>query len=151
MGKDNLLKFLKSQKLLVLASSSQTPWISNLFYGVDENFKIYFVSNEETKHSKQILENSRVAFSIAWFNTEDSEDRKGVQGTGTCKIAQIDEEITRGVELHNLKFPEFKDKITFDWIKSVDNKSHIWIIEPDYIKYWDDEFYGDEETEEFTF
>ena len=53
--------------------------------------------------------------------------------------------------MHNLNFPEFSEKITVDWVKSDKNKSRVWIIEPDYMKYWNDELYGDEETEDFSF
>jgi len=150
-NKENLLEFLKSQRLIVLASGSETPWVSNIFYGIDNNFKIYFISGEETKHGQQILENSRIAFSIAWFNVKNHEDRKAVQGTGICRIADGDEEINKGVELHNLHFPEFAEQITVDWIKNDKNKFHVWVVEPDYMKYWNDELYGDEETEEFSF
>ena len=150
-GKKNLLEFLKSQKLIVLASGSETPWVSNLFYGIDDNFKIYFISDEEANHSQQILKNSKIAFSIAWFNAKNHEDRKAVQGTGICRIAEGDEEIKKGVELHNSNFPEFSEEITVDWVKSDKNKSHVWIIEPDYMKYWNDELYGDEETDDFSF
>ena len=41
--KKNLLAFLTSQRLMVLASGSGTPWVSNLFYGIDDNFKMYFI------------------------------------------------------------------------------------------------------------
>jgi len=151
-SKEDLLKFLKSQRLLVIASSENNDtWICNVFYGVDENCKLYFISDEETKHSEQIMKNSNVAFSVAWFNEKDHTDKKAVQGKGDCRIATSDQEIKKGVELHNKYFPGFADTITVDWVKSKDHKSHVWVITPNYIKYWDDELYGDEETEEFSF
>ena len=50
-----VLDFLKSQRVLIIASQGKDLWISNVFYVIDNNFKMYFVSPENTKHSKQIL------------------------------------------------------------------------------------------------
>jgi uncharacterized protein YhbP (UPF0306 family) len=147
--KERLLNFLRAQRFLVVASHNKDTWISNVFYGIDDDFKIYFVSDPEAKHSKQILANPNIAFSTVWFNESNHEDRKGIQGQGLCRIASGDEEIKKGVELHNKLFPEFRERITFDYIKA--EESTVWVIEPKYIKYWDDELYGDKHLEEFKF
>ena len=146
-----MLDFLKSQRLLVLASKADPVWVSNIYYGVDDGHKIYFVSNEETEHSKQILADPKVAFSVVWFNQNDYSDRKGVQGLGVCRLAKNDEEISKGVEIHNDRFPAFAKRIVVSWIKSKLNKSHVYVIEPSYIKYWDDKLYGKDGVKEFTF
>ena len=148
----DLLNFLKSQKLLVVACrDGEDIWVANLYYGIDDSFKIYFVSPETAKHSQYILKNPQVAFSIAWFDTNNHRNRKAVQGLGTCRLAQNEEEITSGVKLHNQNFPEFSQRITIDWIHNNDFRSRIWIVEPSYMKHWNDELYGEKETEEFTF
>jgi uncharacterized protein YhbP (UPF0306 family) len=151
MSKEKLFEFLESQRLLIVASSDGEVWISNVYYGIDEDFKIYFVGSEETRRSKQVLANSEVAFSVVWFNEGDHKDRKGIQGTGVCRKAENDEEISKGVELHNKYYPEFADRVTVDWVKSVDNKSHVWVLEPKYMKFWNDGLYGIDGTEEFRF
>ena len=74
-----------------------------------------------------------------------------MQGQGFCRIAKTDQEIRKGIKLHNQNFPEFTNRITFDWVKSSHNKFQVWIIDPIYIKYWDDELYKDDEFEEFNF
>jgi uncharacterized protein YhbP (UPF0306 family) len=135
----------------MIAFQDKDVWVSNVYYGVDNELKFYFISNEKTKHSKQIMKNSGVAFSVVWFNEKDHRDRKAVQGKGTCRIAMSEEEIKRGVELHNRYFPEFAEKITIDWVKNNKNKSHVWIVEPSYIKHWDDSMYGQDGTKEFRF
>ena len=144
-----LLEFLKSQRLLVIASQDGELWVSNVYYVIDEELKFYFISNEETKHSKQIMKNSEIAFSVTWFNEKNLKDRKAIQGKGICRIAVNEGEIKKGVELYNEYYPESTESITVDWVKSDENKSHVWIIEPSYIKYWDDSLYGRERTKEF--
>lgn len=149
--KQELLHFLKSQRFLVVGTQGEKPWIVNVFYGADDDCRLYFVSGEEENHSKHILQNPEVTFSTVWFNENDHTDRKGVQGIGTCNIADTDADIETGVRLHNEHFPEFKERITHDYIRSDENKSRVWVITPKYIKFWNDGLYGDEEWEEFTF
>lgn len=152
MKKAELLNFLQSQKALAIASCiGDDLWIANVFMGVADNFNIYFISSEDTKHSQQIIINPNVAFSTIWFNPKDHTDRKGVQGKGVCRIATTDNDISQGVMLHNKNYPEFKKRITPQWIKTNEYKSRVWIIKPSFIKFWNDELYGEEETEEFNF
>lgn len=150
-NKDQLLAFLKSQQLLVVGTLAEEQWITNVFYGIDDDFKIYFVSDSERTHSQHILQNPIVTFSTVWFDPANHEDRKGVQGRGVCRKAENTKDIENGVSLHNKLFPEFKARITPDYISSAENKSHIWIIEPKLIKFWDDELYKDKQWEEFIF
>ena len=146
----NVLKFAKSQKLMAIASSAaKDVWIASVYIGVDDNLNIYFISPKTTKHSQMILDNPNVAFSIAWFDLTNHGNRKAIQGLGICHLAEDEKEISKGVKLHNQNFPEFKEKITVDWIYNNEWESKVWILKPTYIKYWDDEIYGDKETKEF--
>ena len=146
---DDVFSFLNSQRLLTVASIDTEPWICNLFYGVDKDINIYFISSEDTKHSKQIKKNPTIAFNVAWYNSENYTDRKAVQGTGVCYMAKNDEEIKKGVELHNKHFPEFASRITVDWVKRTDNASKVWIIKPQSLKFWNDQLFGSEEVKSF--
>ncbi|PIR03427.1 MAG: hypothetical protein COV60_00425 [Candidatus Magasanikbacteria bacterium CG11_big_fil_rev_8_21_14_0_20_43_7] len=146
-----LLSFLESQRLVTIALASEQPWICSVYYGVDKNFRLYFISNKKTKHSQYILSNPAIAFSVSWYNAGDYKDRKAVQGIGNCRVVKNDEEIITGVHLHNLHFPEFADRITVDWIQDPEHQSAVWIIEPTYIKFWNDELFGSDEIKEFTF
>lgn len=146
------MEFINEQKYLSVACSSDgQTWIANVFVGVDEKGHIYFVSPEDNKHSSFIRKNPHIALSSVWFDRNNHKNRKGIQGTGICRLAKNDEEIRIGVRLHNKNFPEFKEKITEEWIRTNEWKSRVWIIEPNYIKYWDDELYGENESKEFHF
>ena len=148
--KKELLDFLKSQKLMAIASGEGGVWIANVYYGIGDDLKLYFISPRGAKHSKQIVQNPNIAFSVAWYNPNNHGQRKAVQGLGVCRAAAGEEEIQRGVELHNQNFPEFASTITMQWIHENDSDSHVWIVEPRYIKFWNDELYGNEETEKFN-
>jgi len=148
-ARQHVYAFLSFQKLLTIATTSEKPWTANVFYGVDQHLNLYFVSNEKTLHSENILTDSQIAFNTAWFNPKNHADRKAIQGIGTCTIATRDEDIAIGVRLHNERFLEFASRITEEWIKRDDHASHIWIIQPSYIKFWNDELYEDDEYNEF--
>lgn len=66
-----------------------------------------------------------------------------------CKAATDDAEIKEGVKLHNQVFSEFKADITFKWAKMIGYK--VWYIDSTYIKYWDDEIFGNKEVKEYKF
>lgn len=147
-----LIDFLKSQKLLVIATGNAGEmWISNVYYGVDDALKLYFISPEGAKHSQHILQNPEVVFSVAWFDPHNHKNRKAVQGKGKVQVAESEEDIVKGVELHNQNFPEFAERITVDWVKTNEWGSKVWILKPKYMKHWNDELYGEKETEEFRF
>lgn len=144
------LPFLQSQHLLTIAMCAGTEqWIANLYFGTDENGTMYFISPTDTAHSKMILENPQVVFSTAWFDPANHKNRKAIQGRGTCRLAQNEEEMATGVRLHTANFPEFKERITTEWIRTNEWGAKVWVLQSTYIKYWDDERYGDDETEEF--
>ncbi len=145
-----VLNWLKTQKVMVIASQDNGEvWVANVYFGVDDDFKIYFISSESAKHSQQILKNPKIAFSIPWYDPTNHKNRKAVQGQGVCRVAANDEEIAKGVQLHNQNFPEFANRITVEWVNTNEYESHVWVIEPSYIKHWNDEAYGDDESEEF--
>lgn len=147
---EKLLAFMRSKKLMVIAShDAKDVWVTNLYIGVDAKGLIYFISPEDTKHSLMIRKNPHVAFSIAWFDETNPKNRKAVQGLGDCRSAESEEEVAMGVKLHNQNFPEFKEHITIEWIRNNEWASHVWVLKPTYVKYWDDEIYGDDGSEEF--
>ncbi len=147
---EKVLEFLKNKKLLIIASTNNDEvWIANVYFSTDEKGLLYFISPEDSKHSKMILKNPKIAFSVTWFDENNHKNRKAIQGLGICRPAQNEEEIIVGVRLHNENFPEFRERITIDWIHENEWGSKVWVLQPSYIKYWDDELYGDDETEEF--
>ena len=93
-----LLDFLKSQRFLVIGTQGDDLWIVNVFHSTDNDFNIYFVSDEEEKHSLDILQNPDVVFSTVWFNQNDYTDRKGVQGKGVCRVVESNKDIEKGIK-----------------------------------------------------
>lgn len=148
---EKLLEFIKKQRIMVIASCGDGEvWVANVYADIDDEGVIYFVSSDDTKHSKMIAKNPNVAFSFAWAEPNDSENRKGIQGQGHCRKAEDVKEIVTGLALLVKKLPVFKKFFTLDRIQANKAKG-VWVIEPTKMKYWDDERYGNNSSEEFTF
>ncbi len=147
---EKLLQFLKGQKILSIASRTvEDIWIANVYYSTNNTEKIYFISSTDSKHSQMILKNPKIAFSVTWADPKNNKNRKGVQGLGVCSEANI-LETSEGIKLMYENFPDLRDILTFEWIKTNAWNTKVWIIQPSYIKYFDDEIYGDNESEEFN-
>lgn len=147
-----LLKFVKNQELMVIASHNEKDiWVANVYFGIDEKGTIYFISTEKARHSQMILKNPKVAFSTAWFDSNNHENRKAIQGLGSCRPAKNGDEIAVGIKTLYKKFPDLRKMLTVKWIMTNAWNSKIWVLKPSYMKYWNDEVYGKEESKEFNF
>ncbi len=143
---DALKKFLQEQELITIATYATNPWIINVFYGIDEDTNIYFIMPENTQTAENIKEQNTVAFATAAYSTHTN--RKGIQGRGVIHKASTREEIQRGVQIHNTRFPVFKERINEQYVK--EGNTAVWVLRPTQIQFWNDELYP-EKTKKFTF
>lgn len=152
-SKKELTEFLKKQKLLVLSTVDKKgkPWVSNVYYSVDGDLNLFFVSPPSTNHSKHVSENRDVAFSIAWYDEKNLANRKAVQGTGVCKRITRPGEIVRLLKNHSKYYPLWKSIITYKSMRDKLIESRPYVIKPKYMKFWNDDLYGDEGVREFEF
>ena len=146
-----LTHFLQQQKLLQIAPAGGSPWIANVYMGCESPRKLFFIGSTETMYGQLLEENGELAFATAWHDEDNHKNRKGVQGVGRAVVAADEHEIALGVKLHNQNYPEFADRISKDYINDPTNHSKVWVISPTYIKFWNDELYGDDEAAEFHF
>lgn len=64
LTKDLVLKFLKTNKLMAVATYGEFPWIANVYFAFDKNLNLYFLSSPNTLHCQQIAQNNKIAVSI---------------------------------------------------------------------------------------
>ncbi len=148
---EKLLNFIQTQKLVTIAAHNDKDiWVANVYFSSDEKGKIYFVSSTDSKHGQMILKNPNIAFSTSWFDPKNNKNRKGVQGLGVCQPANL-LETAEGIKLMYKNFPDLHDILTIEWIATNAWNTKVWVIQPSYVKYFDDEIYGDDESEEFNF
>lgn len=80
--KDVIREYIQKSKYMQIATSaSSQPWVCTLVYAYDEEFNFYWLSLPDTKHSKHISQNTKVAGTI--MNPELQEDAiRGLQFEG---------------------------------------------------------------------
>lgn len=148
---DELTTFLRQQTVMQIAPKAPEPWIANVLMACEEPAKLFFVGSSDRLYGKLLRQYHQLAFATAWHQADDRTNRKGIQGVGTARMATADDEITLGVALHNRDYPEFTTYITKSAVCDERNSTCVWVIEPQFIKFWNDELYGPEGSEFFRF
>ena len=101
------LTYLHQHQVMTLATVGvEGPWAAAVFY-VNKEFVFYFLSAGHTRHSQNIIENSRVAAAIQ-EDYKDWPSIKGVQLEGIVNQIQGAER-QRAISLYEEKYPFIKN------------------------------------------
>ncbi|MBI4990991.1 pyridoxamine 5'-phosphate oxidase family protein [Candidatus Gottesmanbacteria bacterium] len=149
--KQKLLQYLKSQKLMSLSTCGDKPWTSNVYYTIDDNFHLYFLSEPESRHCKDINANPNVSCSITDSSQKVTDKKVGTQIQGTAvQMTDIDQ-IKKALESWNRDIPGFAHIINWENMEKHIIKSKVYKITPTSIKFLNEALYGPEGTETFKF
>lgn len=92
--------YLKEAKLMQLATSiDNQPWVCSVWFASDEDFNIYWFSSTTRRHSKELLQNSKVAAVIVLPQTPQDPGR-GLQLQGTAKLLSNQKDIDKAVSVY---------------------------------------------------
>lgn len=126
--------YLEEVIIMQLATSDDSqPWCCSLHYAFDDDFNLYWISTPETRHSKEISKNPKVAGTIVREHKKEDKPR-GLSFQGTAR------EITDANEIRKLITAYEK---RFDWagagaeIISGKNPHHLYQIKPEKFIYID--------------
>lgn len=150
-NKQKLLRFLKSHNFMTVATYDGKPWVANVYYVVDDDFNLYFLSEPASKHGRDLAKNSSVACSIADSNQKVTNQKIGVQLQGSAKIVNVITRIKWVLHLWNKINPGFESVINISNIQKKVIKGRVYQITPALIKFFNESLYGPEGFETFTF
>ncbi len=88
--------------MTIATANEETPWAASVFYAND-GFTLYFLSDPESRHSKDIAENPVVAVTV----NEDYHDWrkiKGIQMEGKAELVTTEEEMAKAVATYVAKY-----------------------------------------------
>lgn len=139
LTKKDVLEFLASKKLMVLATNGEHPWIANVFYSFDNDLNLYFISNPATIHGRHLEKNNKVAASIVDSHQKPSDSKKGLQIYGIVEKVSAANKIQYALrhwkDFLNLNRPD----ISLENMKKGLYKGRIYKLTPKKIKLFDQE------------
>ena len=149
--KQKLLDFMKSKRLMQLATASEKPWICTVYYAIDDSFNLYFISEPTTRHCKDIKTNPNVAVAVTDSRQNVKDKKVGVQLQGTAFVVKDKNEMLHAVALWNKAMPGIESIITVENIESGKINSNVCTIKPKLIKFFNERLYGPEGVKVFEF
>lgn len=136
MTQEELVKLakdiIKNNIYLTLGTSDGDPWVAPLFYCVNDTFNFYFISQLDSLHTKQMLKNPKVAFSIFDSHAEEGKGT-GIQAMGDIHMID-EEELETEINNYNTTFidikPDFlKGNTPYRLFKLT--PSEVWVTDPE--------------------
>lgn len=137
--KKDVLDFLATKKLMVLATYGEHPWIASVFYSFDKDLNIYFISNPSTIHGKQMEKNKKVSAAIVDTNQKPSDVKKGLQIYGTVEKVSGINRVRHALHLWKDFLNVQRPDISFENMKKGIYKGRVYKLIPKKIKLFDQE------------
>lgn len=148
--KKELVRFLKSQNLMAVATIDKKPWIATCYYAIDKNLDIFFVSPPSSKHSKDIEKDNHVACAMYDSHTPNSKLKVGVQLQGRATLVRGWERTKVLLKMWNRAAPGAEEIINVKNMKKKVISSRVYKIKPTLIKFFNQKLYKNEDEMIFT-
>lgn len=143
--KEELLKYLRSQRLMAIASvSSNKPWGASVYYTVDNKLNLYFVSQPQTRHMKELAKNRNVACIIADSSQKVTDKKVGIQVQGVVSEVKGPAKLRQILRMWSEANTGFQEVINYENIKKRVIQSKVYQVKPKTIKFFNEKLYGPE-------
>jgi general stress protein 26 len=87
--RQSVLQFLKSRNLMTLATSAgDQSWCSVVYYAVGNDLSLYFMSNSQSRHAKNLELNQNASIAIADSGQSMVSKKVGAQLEGQVEIVK---------------------------------------------------------------
>jgi uncharacterized protein YhbP (UPF0306 family) len=138
-----IYEYLKTQRLMQVATYGEHPWIANIFYVHDEDLNLYFVSKKTEKHSIDIAKNPNVSVAIADSHQLLHLPLKGIQLYGTCESVNIINKLEWMFKIWNRLIAEEKEDKLSNPKEFLENGfANVYKIKPKKIQYYNTEIFN---------
>ena len=144
-----LKDFLHSHRLMSIATSGEHIWIATVYYVVDDDLNLYFISPPDAEHSEHLRQNDEVACAIADSSQKTSDQKVGLQLYGSAAEEIGLDRVKWMLSMYNKLHMGTKDKLNFRNFKSKVMTSKVYKVTPKKIKFFNQELYGEEEERTF--
>lgn len=140
--KQEIDRYLKTQRLMSIATYGNSPWIANVYYIHDSDLNLYFLSKHWREHCKAIDANNKVAVAIADSSQPIYRSQKGLQISGTAKSVNVISSLKWMFQMWNKLIAGSKGEKLSDPKKFLDaGLSKVYKITPKRIKFFNTELW----------
>lgn len=108
------------------------PWICTVYFTVDDDLNIYWTSAKSRQHSKEIVDDPRVAIAVV----RDDKKKQALQITGQAELVLLDD-VERVNKLYGDKFGDKPERLKEVLNNTADGRAY-WVCAPDEISIWDE-------------
>lgn len=145
-----LFSFLKARNLMSLATYGETVSNCTVYFAVDDEFFLYFISEPDSEHCKNIAVNNRVACAIADSHQLVRDKKVGVQIKGVVHDINGIDKLDAIINLWNSTNPGMETIISVNNFRNKILSSRAYKVQPTEIKFFNEELYGEEGFETFA-
>lgn len=140
--KEELRAYLDTQQVMALATRGDRMESCTVFFSVDKDLNIYFISDPETEHCKNIRMNKEVACSIADSRQRVADRKIGVQIKGAAVELSDLEKVGAALAFWSKANAVGEAPISVQEIKKRAASSKAYRITPVEIKFFNEELFG---------
>jgi len=145
-----LTEYLSERKLMTLATFSKNPWICFVYYTIDDDLNLYFISDPKSEHGVDIEQNNEISCAIADSNQDVGDEKIGVQIYGTVSFVSGVEKLKWFFKMWGKLNPSTKDRLNFENLKQEKISSKVYKISPQTIKFFNEKLYSKPPFMEFS-
>ncbi len=148
LTKNQVSQFLAEHNLMAVATYGDHPWIANVYYTFDQNLTLYFLSDPNTIHCRQIGSNPQVAVSIFDSHQKINQPKRGLQLQGLAHQISGKTKVMHVLKLWKSSLQVSDSTITYEnMIKKVIS-GRMYQIVPKQIKLFDQKLFPVEDGQE---
>lgn len=138
---DYITEFIKENFQMTVATYGEHPWIATVYYSVDDNLNLYFLSNPKTIHCQHIARNPQVAVSITDSPQAPNSNKKGIQLFGFAEQISGERKITHAINLWRKTLGVTSDAYTYAGIMKKSIKGRMYKITIKKVKFFNEELW----------
>lgn len=125
-------------------------WSNPVYFAWDRNFKLYFISQPQSRHMKNLERDPRISVSIYSTGQSSFGDLSGVQLEGRAHILQEEKDIQYAyATYYGRRYPEIgRDNSGKNEDAYINNPEWAFVeIIPEHIYYFDTKLFGEKRQE----
>lgn len=131
-------KYLIDHLQMVVATYGKFPWICTVYYAVDEDLSIYFLTSPSTIHSEQVAQNPKVAVAIADSPQSLTGKKAGLQMSGICTLLEKESEVREALSLWCEKLEVKSPDYSYEGMQTGKISGRMYKIVPKKIKFFNE-------------